>query len=81
MAQILDSSSILSSKSEIDLFTVPATQVAVENGSWFHCHPTNTVTELGPYEFHIPPNPHFLDLNNNYIVMNLKIVRGGNQNL
>ena len=79
MSHIIDQSSVPSSKTEIDLFTVPSTQVAVEHGSWHHCHPSNTITEMGPYEFHIPPDPHFLDLNNNYILMHLRIVRPQNQ--
>jgi len=81
MAQMIDHTSHPSSKSEIDLFTVPSTQVAVEKGSWYNVHPVNTVTDIGPYEFHIPPDPHYLDLNNNYILVQFKILLANGQDI
>jgi len=74
MAQLIDSLSVPSCKSEIDLFSVPSTQVAVEKGNFVQVNPVNTITELGPYDFHISPDPHFLDLNCNFILMQLKVV-------
>lgn len=73
MSQLLDQASSPSSKSEIALFSVPSTQVAVERGFWYDVHPVNTLTNDGPYEFHVSPDPHYLDLNKNYIHMQLKI--------
>jgi len=81
MAQLIDSNSLPSSKSEIDFFSVPATQVAVERTFWTTINPMNTVTSAGPYEFHIPPDPNFVDLNKNYIQVKLKITRADGTDL
>ena len=75
MAMILDQESVLGSKTELDLFSVPPTQVAIENGSWFEVYPKNTVTSEGPYEFQITPDPLYLDLNRNYLHMVLSITK------
>ena len=81
MAQLLDKASAPSSKSEIEYFTVPSTQVAVEKGFWVEVNPLNTVTNAGPFEFHLPSSPHFLDLSKNYVHLQLKITRGDGTNL
>lgn len=70
---IVDSFSIPSTKSELDFFTVPPTQVIIKKGSWDEINPVNPVTNEGPYEFRIPPDPHFLQLSKNYIYMKLSI--------
>ena len=31
------------------------------------------ITNEGPYEFRIPPDPHFIQLNKNYIYLQLKV--------
>jgi len=67
MASLIDHTSVPSGKSELDVFSVPTTQVAVKNGFWCEVNPQNTLTNSGPYEFHIPSDPHFLDLAKNYI--------------
>ena len=79
--QLIDSNSIPSSKTEIDYFSVPATQVAVEQSTWTVINPVNTVTDAGPYEFHIPPEPQYLDLNKNYVHMKLKIIKNDGTNI
>jgi len=75
MSIILDNESFLGSKSELDFFSVPPTQVAIEKGSWFEVYPKNTVTNHGPYEFEITPDPFYLDLNKNYLYMVLSITK------
>ena len=75
MAMLLDQDSFLGTKSELDLFSVPPTQVAIEKGSWYECYPKNTVTREGPYEFEITPDPLYLDLNRNYLHMVLSITK------
>ena len=75
MASLIDHTSVPSGKSELDVFSVPTTQVAVKNGFWCEVNPQNTLTNSGPYEFHIPSDPHFLDLAKNYIFMQIRIVK------
>lgn len=73
---LIDSLSTASTKSELDFFTVPPTQVVVKRGFWDEINLTNPVSSDGPYEFHIPPDPHFLQLNKNYIYMQLAVSPG-----
>lgn len=70
---LIDTKSIPSTKSELDLFTVPPTQVVVKRGFWHEIQPLNSVTNEGPYEFTIPPDPHYTQLNKNFIYMQLRI--------
>lgn len=70
---LVDIKSIPSTKSELDLFTVPPTQVVIKHGYWDEIQPMHPITNEGPYEFRIPPDPHYLQMNKNYIYMQLKI--------
>jgi hypothetical protein len=70
---LIDLSSIPSTKSELDLFTVPPTQVVVKRGFWEEIQPMNPVTNDGPYDFRIPPDPHYIQLNKNYIYIQFRI--------
>lgn len=72
---LVDSLSSASTKSELDFFTVPPTQVVIKRGFWDEINPTNPVTNEGPYEFRIPSDPHLLQLSKNYIYMQLKITQ------
>ncbi len=75
MAQqhFLDDKSFPASKSEIDLFSLPPTQVAIENGFWLEVNPRNTLTRSGPFEFNLTPDPYYVDLNRNYIYMVISV--------
>ncbi len=75
MAQILDAASMLSGKSELELFSVPPTQVAIDNGYWLEAHLKNTLSNSGPFEFELTQDPFYLDLSHNYIYMQLKITK------
>ncbi len=72
---LIDQNSIPSGKMELDMFSVPTTQVAIKQGFWHEVHPQNTLTHGGPYEFHIPSDPYYLDLSKNYIHMKISIVK------
>jgi hypothetical protein len=72
---LVDSISVPSTKSELDLFTVPPTQVVIKKGYWAELHPLNPVTNEGPYEFRIPPDPHMLQMSKNYLYMKLKVTK------
>ena len=75
MAKLLDKNSLPSTKSELDLFSLPPTQVCIENGYWHCAKLVNSCTNDGPYEFHIESDPHFLQLSKNYLYLQLKIVK------
>ena len=80
MAKLLDHESIPSTKSELDLFGLPPTQVCIDSGYWHVAKLVNSCTDDGPYEFHIEADPHFLHLSKNYLYMQLHIVNGtGNE--
>jgi hypothetical protein len=81
MAQILDAHSQLTSKAELDLFTVPPTQVTIDNGEYYEIYPKNTVTNDGPFEFQITRDPLYLDLNRNYLHMVLKLTKADGSDL
>jgi hypothetical protein len=78
--QLLDAQSALSSKSELDLFTVPPTQIQVEQGYWEQINPTNPVRNEGPYTFTIPGGPQFIQWNKNYLFMRFRILKKGDDN-
>jgi len=70
---LVDVNSTPSTKTELDLFSVPPTQIVVKRGFWHEVHPMNPVTNEGPYEFRIPADPNFIQLNKNYVYMQLRI--------
>ncbi len=62
-------------KSELNLFGIPPTQMVAENCRWNEINLRNACTHTGPYEFHIGPNPQFLHLAKNYLLIELKILK------
>jgi hypothetical protein len=81
MAKIIDSLSVPGTKTELNLFDVPPTQVAVENCRWNEINLRNACSHTGPYEFHIGPNPQYLHLAKNYLFIQLRIVKEDGTNL
>lgn len=74
MAKQVDEKSFAGFKSELDLFTLPPTQVAIEKGYWSEYYPQNPVTSTGPYRISVPKDSFMMDLNKNYLYVKLKIV-------
>jgi len=81
MKRFIDPHSAASTKSELDLFSIPATQVAVKRTFTDVVHTANPVTNEGPYEFRIPADPNFVHLCKHYVYFQLRIVRASGQNL
>lgn len=75
MNKLLNESSQISSKTELDLFTVPPTQIAVKRTFWSEVHLQNPCTNEGPYEFKISPDVYMLDLSKNYIYFTFRILK------
>jgi len=75
MSKLLDENSTPCTKSELDLFTVPSTQVAIRKSFWTEIQLQNPCTNDGPYEFKISPDMFMLDLSKNYIYFIARIVK------
>ncbi len=81
MSKLIDHNSNPSSKSELDLFSVPPTQVAIDGGYWHAAKLINTCTHTGPWEFVVQGDSHYLQLSKNYLYLKLKIVRADGTDL
>ena len=69
-------------KSEIDLFTVPATQTIYDEGMWTTHFPISSLDRNGPLEFHIVSSSDvFIDPANIYLETKCKIVGENNEPL
>ena len=68
-------------KSELDLFSVPPTQVTTELGRWATVQLCNPVTDAGPYKFLLSRDNMMLDLNKNFIYIKMKLVDAGGAGL
>lgn len=73
--QMLDERSAPSSKSELELFTTPPTQVQVEYGYWDIINPENPVTNQGPYTFIVRGGPDFIQWDRNYLYIKFRILK------
>jgi len=75
-AKLIDSKSVPATRSELDLFSVPATQVAVEHSQWNEFQLKNSIanTEDASYEFQISANPQMLQLSKNYLLIEARII-------
>lgn len=81
MNRLIDERSPISTKSELDLFSIPGTQVAIKRYFNDVIHPSNPITNEGPYQFRIPADPNFVSLSNHYVYFQLRIVREDGTNL
>ena len=68
-------------KSEVDLFTVPATQVVVDKGQWIDHQPISTISSSAPLEYQIVGTDNYLDLAKTMIFVRLKITKANGANL
>ena len=61
-------------KSELELFTVPSTQVTIESSHWVNYKPIASLTDDCPIEFNIPGNAEeYLDLDLAHTMLSLKV--------
>jgi len=75
MSKLLDENSAPCTKSELDLFTVPSTQVAIRKSFWAEIPLQNPCTNDGPYEFKISPDVFMLDLSKNFLYFMVRIIK------
>ena len=61
-------------KSELDLFTVPPTQLSIDKHNNVEYRLTTTLTGNGPLEFQIDGYDNFTDLSETYLYVEVQIV-------
>lgn len=81
MSKLIDHNSLPSTKTELDLFSLPPTQVSIESGYWAPNRLVNTCTNSGPWQFDVQANPQYLQLAKNYLWVKLRIVKGDGSEL
>ena len=68
-------------KSEVDLFTVPATQVVLDKGCWIDHQPISTLSSSSPIEYQIVGTENYLDLAKTMLFVRLKVTKANGANL
>jgi hypothetical protein len=69
-------------KSELDLFSVPATQTSIESGTYVEHHPVASITGGAPIEFDVTASgDDYLDFANSFLCVQAKITRANNDDL
>jgi len=69
-------------KSELDLFTVPPTQTAMEHGSWVEYHPLTTIGDGSPIEFDVSgTGDDYIDFANTLLHVKAKITLANGNDL
>ena len=62
-------------KSELNLFSVPPTQVSLEKGLWIDHRPVSSVSEGGPITFLSPGTEDYVDLAKTILVVRAKVTK------
>ena len=73
---LVHSQSCECTKSELDLFGVPPTQISVDHGYWEQKGLTSTPTDQGPYEFVVnSAEEDYIDLANTHLFVEAQITK------
>ena len=69
-------------KTELDVFSVPATQTSIEYGNYVEYHPLSSITDSGPIEFDVSSSgKNYLDCANTQLLVKAKITRGNGEDI
>ena len=68
-------------KSELDLFSVPPTQVSLEKGLWIDHQPVSSVSNGGPITFLSPGTEDYVDLAKTILVVRAKVTKADGADL
>ncbi len=68
-------------KSELDLFSVPPTQVSLEKGHWIDHQPVSSVADGGAITFLSPGTDDYVDLSKTLLVERAKVTKANGANL
>ena len=68
-------------KSELDLFSVPPTQVSLEKGHWVDHLPVSSVSDGGPITFLCPGTEDYVDLAKTILLVRAKVTKANGDDL
>ena len=68
-------------KSELDLFSIPPTQVSLERGLWVDHQPVSSVSDGGPITFMSAGTEDYVDLAKTILVVKAKVTKANGTNL
>ena len=68
-------------KTELDLFSVPPTQVSLEKGLWIDHQPVSSVSDGGPITFLCPGTEDYIDLSKTILVVCAKVTKANGNDL
>ena len=68
-------------KTELDLFSVPPTQVSLEKGLWVDHAPLSSVSDAGPITFVCPGTEDYTDLSKAILVVRAKVTKADGADL
>ena len=68
-------------KTELDLFSVPPTQVSLEKGLWIDQQPVSSVADGGPITFLCPGTEDYVDLSKTILVVRAKVTKANGDDL
>ena len=69
-------------KSELDIFSIPYTQMSILKGPWVEYHPVSNITDSGPIEFNIAgTGEEYVDLSQTMLHVLAKVVNPEGSNL
>ena len=68
-------------KTELDLFSVPPTQVSLEKGHWIDYQPVSSVSDGGPITFICPGTENYVDLSKTILVVKAKVTKADGSDL
>ena len=64
-------------KTELDLFSVPPTQVSLEKGLWIDYQPVSSVSDGGPITFMCLGTENYIDLSKTILSVKVKVTKRG----
>ena len=68
-------------KAELELFTVPPTNISMEKGGTIEYLPISSVGDGSPIEFHISASDEYIDVGRTFLYVKAKIVKKDKSNL
>ena len=68
-------------KTELDLFSVPPTEVSLEKGLWVDHQPVSSVSDAGPITFVCPGTEDYADLSKTILVIRAKVTKANGTDL
>ena len=64
-------------KTELDLFSVPPTQISLEKGHWIDHQPVSSVSDGGAITFLCPGTEDYIDLSKTLMTVRAKVTKAG----